>query len=147
MPRLPRALASLRIALAPSSSSSSTRLASTLPSLGRPASTLTPTFTGRASLSTPSATLFRPTALTALTSLHSLRRPTLSPSSSTPLALPHAHPSQQGQQLRTAVYGAEYQPSQVKRKRTHGFLARKRSKTGRRVIARRWGKGRKYLSH
>ncbi|KAJ7287694.1 ribosomal protein L34-domain-containing protein [Mycena rebaudengoi] len=51
------------------------------------------------------------------------------------------------QQLRFAKMGHEYQPSQRVRKRRHGFLARKRSLGGRRIIARRRAKGRKYLTH
>ncbi|KAM0747212.1 hypothetical protein T439DRAFT_269285, partial [Meredithblackwellia eburnea MCA 4105] len=50
-------------------------------------------------------------------------------------------------QTRAATYGAEYQPSQVRRKRKHGFLRRKRSRNGRKTLERRWAKGRKYLSH
>lgn len=50
-------------------------------------------------------------------------------------------------QLRHAQRGNEYQPSQRKRKRKHGFLARKRSLGGRKVLIRRMEKGRKYLSH
>ena len=50
-------------------------------------------------------------------------------------------------QVRFAARGTEYQPSQRKRKRKHGFLARKRSLGGRKILVRRMNKGRKFLSH
>jgi large subunit ribosomal protein L34 len=39
-----------------------------------------------------------------------------------------------------------YQPSQIKRKRRHGFRSRMRKKSGRKIIARRRVKGRKKIS-
>lgn len=38
-----------------------------------------------------------------------------------------------------------YQPSKIRRKRTHGFLVRSRTKAGKNIIRRRRAKGRKRL--
>ncbi|KAG0227977.1 ribosomal protein L34-domain-containing protein [Mortierella sp. GBAus27b] len=50
-------------------------------------------------------------------------------------------------QARFVTYGREYQPSQRVRKRRHGFLARMKSRGGRKIIQNRLLKGRKNLSH
>ncbi len=47
---------------------------------------------------------------------------------------------------RWTTYGQEYQPSSVRRKRKFGFLARLRTRSGRRILARRLRKGRHVLA-
>ncbi|CBQ70963.1 related to 50S ribosomal protein L34 [Sporisorium reilianum SRZ2] len=51
------------------------------------------------------------------------------------------------QQTRSVSYGSEYQPSQRIRKRRHGFLARIKTKNGRKTIMRRRFRGKAKLSH
>ncbi|KAM4727902.1 large ribosomal subunit protein bL34m [Anableps anableps] len=53
----------------------------------------------------------------------------------------------QHQQVRTRKRGTEYQPKNIKRKRTHGWIKRLSSRGGIEVILRRMLKRRKSLSH
>ncbi|XP_037131344.1 39S ribosomal protein L34, mitochondrial [Syngnathus acus] len=53
----------------------------------------------------------------------------------------------QYQQVRTRKRGNEYQPKNLKRKRTHGWIKRLSTRGGIEVILRRMLKGRKSLSH
>ncbi|XP_034558211.1 39S ribosomal protein L34, mitochondrial [Notolabrus celidotus] len=53
----------------------------------------------------------------------------------------------QYQQVRTRKRGTEYQPKNIKRKRTHGWIKRLSSQSGIEVLLRRMLKGRKSLSH
>lgn len=53
----------------------------------------------------------------------------------------------QYQQVRTRKRGTEYQPKNIKRKRTHGWIKRISSRSGIEVLLRRMLKGRKSLSH
>lgn len=50
-------------------------------------------------------------------------------------------------QIRCAQYGREYQPNNLQRKRKHGYLKRKRTAAGRKILEARKAKGRKWLSH
>ncbi|XP_062843952.1 39S ribosomal protein L34, mitochondrial [Trichomycterus rosablanca] len=51
------------------------------------------------------------------------------------------------QQVRWGKRGTEYQPKNLKRKRTHGWIKRISTQGGIEVILRRMLKGRKSLSH
>ncbi|XP_065132355.1 large ribosomal subunit protein bL34m [Paramisgurnus dabryanus] len=51
------------------------------------------------------------------------------------------------QQVRTGKRGTEYQPNNIKRKRTHGWIKRISTPSGIEVILRRMLKGRKSLTH
>ncbi|KAI8805992.1 ribosomal protein [Cladochytrium replicatum] len=48
---------------------------------------------------------------------------------------------------RSVTFGREYQPSNLRRKRRYGFLARLKTLNGRKILKRRILKGRKYLTH
>nr|XP_055058217.1 39S ribosomal protein L34, mitochondrial [Misgurnus anguillicaudatus] len=56
-------------------------------------------------------------------------------------------PLWQYQQVRTGKRGTEYQPNNIKRKRTHGWIKRISTPSGIEVILRRMLKGRKSLTH
>ncbi|XP_017286836.1 39S ribosomal protein L34, mitochondrial [Kryptolebias marmoratus] len=56
-------------------------------------------------------------------------------------------PPGQYQQVRTRKRGTEYQPKNIKRKRTHGWIKRLSTRGGVEVLLRRMLKGRKSLSH
>jgi len=49
--------------------------------------------------------------------------------------------------MRFRTYGNEYQPSNLVRKRRHGYLKRLSTKAGRNILYRRRMKGRRYLTH
>ncbi|KAG0308904.1 39S ribosomal protein L34, mitochondrial [Dissophora globulifera] len=96
-------------------------------------------------------TKLAPVARTQFTAISAAPSPALGVSSQssiftslTGFRLPSAFGSSQ---VRFVSYGREYQPSQRVRKRRHGFLARMKSRGGRKVILNRLLKGRKYLSH
>ncbi|SPO32155.1 related to 50S ribosomal protein L34 [Ustilago trichophora] len=77
--------------------------------------------------------------------LSTTRSPILSLLSSSSVAANTPSPS--GQQVRCVTYGSEYQPSQRIRKRRHGFLARIKTRNGRKTIMRRKFRGKAKLSH
>ncbi|KAF8608847.1 hypothetical protein BDV93DRAFT_210547 [Ceratobasidium sp. AG-I] len=112
------------------------KLSSSLPApLLRPAPRITSTATVRPIAFSPILSRLAPSLLSG-----AFRRPTL-PAAYVPGsvlgALAQARHS----------HGDEYQPSQRVRKRRHGFLARLRSRSGRKVLARRRFKGRRSLTH
>lgn len=120
MPRLPRALLRLPAVAAPTPAPLLTRLAP------RSTSTL---------LRAPPASFARP--LISRISLTSV--PTTTTTTATLLERLGGG--------RTRTFGMEYQPSQRKRKRKHGFLTRNRTRLGRKTLANRRLKGRRFLSH
>ncbi|KAI6046217.1 ribosomal protein L34-domain-containing protein [Pisolithus marmoratus] len=61
--------------------------------------------------------------------------------------LPKIYPTFLPSSQRFASRGTEYQPSQRRRKRKHGFLSRKKTANGRKILQRRLAKGRLALSH
>ncbi|KAK4688980.1 large subunit ribosomal protein L34, partial [Tremellales sp. Uapishka_1] len=94
----------------------------------------------------PSLPLFQSTPRSLFHPIALARSPLLSTRSTILSTLPL--PAHRPAQIRFVTYGMEYQPSQRKRKRKHGFLARARGgKLGRRTLRNRREKGRRFLSH
>ncbi|TKY87729.1 hypothetical protein EX895_003310 [Sporisorium graminicola] len=120
-------------ALPPVASTSYARFA-TAPLLTRSAPTVSPYLRTALRPATPSLL-----STTSTSSVLSLLSPSSSPSGVSTAAL--------GQQTRSVTYGSEYQPSQRIRKRRHGFLARNKTKNGRKTIMRRRFRGKAKLSH
>lgn len=97
------------------------------------------------------------TALAARLRVSGLVRPPFSPATGSHMAQGWSSPGvvgpsplplvPSGMQVRHNTRGTDYQPNNLKRKRKFGFLARLRSKTGRKILARRKAKGRRFLSH
>ena len=77
------------------------------------------------------------------------QQPSSSPTATLSLRLPGTapiHPAARAMQVRYVARDT-FNPSHRVRKRRHGFLARNRSKAGRRILTRRRLKGRNTLSH
>ncbi|KAI9100675.1 39S ribosomal protein L34, mitochondrial precursor [Phlyctochytrium arcticum] len=87
----------------------------------------------RTAMRTPSA-LSRNYPLSTVINSTTFSKPAMSPTFLAPM------------QTRFVTYGNEYQPSNLKRKRRHGFLKRTKTLAGRKILKRRMMKGRKYLS-
>ncbi|PWN29596.1 hypothetical protein BDZ90DRAFT_258508 [Jaminaea rosea] len=115
-----------------------------------PSSTPSSSHTPRASPAFRSTPASRPLYGPVTSLLFSSRiKTSASRSVSSPLASLIAAPSQPHAlgAIRWTTYGSEYQPSQRKRKRKHGFLARLRCRNGRKTLLRRKKQGRRFLSH